>query len=1376
MIARETIDAADSLRILHVDDDSSILEVSKQILLTEGNFEVDFASSVEEAFKKLQSQQYDVVVSDYEMPHKSGLDFLKELKEQKNLTPFILFTGKGREEVAVEALNLGADGYYNKQGNPETVYGELAHGIRLAVTASKTKLALKESQEKFKRIFDESPAGITVFNLAKKKIVDCNQSFERLTGYTREEILEKETLAVNGWKHPAEQEELISKILREGRAQKKGLEIVSKSGAIKLVDASFTTIDINGEPHSISNLIDVTKSKATEDALNETQTLMNSIVNSTEDMIWSVNADDFALLTFNRAVSNYFLKTQNLQIKAGMTSEEIMPTEQLAQRWDQLNERALKEGSFTIEYTTSIEPRVLELTFNVMKHGEKTFGIAVFARDITQRKKAEAALLESETKYRELADRLPEMVFEIDGHANVVFANSRAYELTGYLEDDFASGFNANRFVAPEDLERSKENMRRMFAGNMRQSNEYMFVKKDGTRFPVQLTSAPIVKEGKIVGARGIALDITERKKAEVELEEKYYALDRVTENIGAGLAIIDKGYRVVWANSPLRNVGFTPNKKCHEVSNSSAVCADCGVKKVFEQNVPIDVHEYKSVNSKGEVTWVELRATSLKDKKGNITAAIELVVPITERKKAQAKLMESEEKFRTLADESPNMIFINQKGKVVYANKKCEEIMGYTREEFCAPDFKFMSIVAPESVEILKTAFARHQRSEDILPYEYRLVTKDGRKIESEINTKLINYEGEKAILGVVTDITELKKNESLLKSSQAKLEAIISNAPVGIATSDPNAKFLSANKTFCKILGYTENELKKLTYKTITHADDVSKSDELMKKLVSGVIPYFSQQKRYITKNGKIIVGKITVSAVRGEDGKPEVFICELEDITAQKRAEDALRSSEVQFRSLFNNSLDAAMLTKPDGTILSANPAAERMLGMSEEEIQRAGRNGVVVVDERLKSAVKERERTGKMKAELTFRREDGSTFEGEVTSSIFRDAEGTSKTSMIVRDITERKKAEEKLQSTKNYYETLLNSTLSGIIVVDCETRQILDVNPAALNIIGARKEEVTGKVCHNFICPNEVGKCPVMDLNRTVEKAEKVLIKANGQRHPVIKSVAKINHNGKDLLIESFEDISVLKKKEEELEESHRKLQLINEKLRVVGGLTRHDVKNKLMVANSNLYVLKKKIGNQPGVAKYIEGIEAAIKQSDELFEFSRLYEQIGIEKPTEIDVADCFDQAAKLIVDSDLKIINECQGLTVTAGPMLRQLFYNLIDNSVKHGKTVTEIRLHYTKDPAGTELFYEDNGVGIPEADKKKIFAEGFTTGNGSGLGLKLVKKMIEAYGWTIKEVGTPGKGAIFQITIPAEKADGKDENMFVVPALENKLINKTS
>ena len=99
---------------------------------------------------------------------------------------------------------------------------------------------------------------------------------------------------------------------------------------------------------------------------------------------------------------------------------------------------------------------------------------------------------------------------------------------------------------------------------------------------------------------------------------------------------------------------------------------------------------------------------------------------------------------------------------------------------------------------------------------------------------------------------------------------------------------------------------------------------------------------------------------------------------------------------------------------------------------------------------------------------------------------------------------------------------------------------------------------------------------------------------------------------------------------------------------------------------------------------------------------------------------------------------------------MLWQLFYNLIDNSLKHGEKVTQIRLHYTKDGNNVKLIYEDNGVGIPDANKPKLFESGFTTGKGTGLGLYLVKKMMDVYGWTVTEESEPGKGAKFIIRLP--------------------------
>ena len=150
----------DPIRILHVDDEASLLKASKQILEMQGSFQVDSVSSVEEAYAKLDEKKFDVIVSDYQMPTKDGLQFLKELKDNGNNIPFILFTGKGREEVAIEALNLGANRYFNKIGKPETVYGQLAHSILQVVEKQRSEWMLEKSEENFRSLASSSPVGI----------------------------------------------------------------------------------------------------------------------------------------------------------------------------------------------------------------------------------------------------------------------------------------------------------------------------------------------------------------------------------------------------------------------------------------------------------------------------------------------------------------------------------------------------------------------------------------------------------------------------------------------------------------------------------------------------------------------------------------------------------------------------------------------------------------------------------------------------------------------------------------------------------------------------------------------------------------------------------------------------------------------------------------------------------------------------------------------------------------------------------------------------------------------------------------------------------------------------------------------------------------
>ncbi len=229
----------------------------------------------------------------------------------------------------------------------------------------------------------------------------------------------------------------------------------------------------------------------------------------------------------------------------------------------------------------------------------------------------------------------------------------------------------------------------------------------------------------------------------------------------------------------------------------------------------------------------------------------------------------------------------------------------------------------------------------------------------------------------------------------------------------------------------------------------------------------------------------------------------------------------------------------------------------------------------------------------------------------------------------------------------------------------------------------------------------------------------------------------------------FLDITERKKAEDALKETLTKLETLNEKLGVVGKLTRHDARNKLSVIANNVYLAKGQLAGNHGALDYLDSIESAVEQMENLFDFARIYELLGTEELSYVDVEKSVDDAVILFSGlADEKLVNECDDLMVLADSLLRQVFYNLIDDSLKRGEKVTQIRVYYREGKDDLKLVYEDDGVGITEAEKENIFKEGY--GKFTGYGLYLIKKTCEAYGWVIQETGVPDKGAQFTITIP--------------------------
>ena len=367
--------------------------------------------------------------------------------------------------------------------------------------------------------------------------------------------------------------------------------------------------------------------------------------------------------------------------------------------------------------------------------------------------------------------------------------------------------------------------------------------------------------------------------------------------------------------------------------------------------------------------------------------------------------------------------------------------------------------------------------------------------------------------------------------------------------------------------------------------------------------------------------------------------------------------------------------------------------------------------------------------------------------------------------IYNDITERKKAEEIMKKSEERYRELANSVTEMVFESDL-TGKITYISQRAIDFTGFTNEELLGKNMLDFLVPED-RKRAIENMKRSftgenLGSTEYSLFRKDGTVYPTLVRTSRIISENKVVGLRGLViEITERKKAEKALQESQIHYQLLaerehvtNEKLNVISKLTRHDVRNKLYAVKANAYLLKKRVGGNPEIANYITAIEQSVDQTESLLEFSRIYEQIGTEQLKTVDVEECFNEATSFFSDlKNVKLTNECHGLSVMADSLLRQLFYNFIDNSMKHGEKIFQIRVYYRKEGNEAKLFYEDDGVGMSSANKLRTFSEGFTTGNGTGYGLYLAKRMMDVYGWKIEEAGEEGKGVKFVITIPETK-----------------------
>ncbi len=600
-----------------------------------------------------------------------------------------------------------------------------------------------------------------------------------------------------------------------------------------------------------------------------------------------------------------------------------------------------------------------------------------------------------------------------------------------------------------------------------------------------------------------------------------------------------------------------------------------------------------------------------------------------------------------------------------------------------------------------------------------------------------------------IIEQAIALKQTRKTLYEREQRYHDL-QNANDLIQSVSPEGRFIYVNRKWLETLGYSEKDVQDLSIFDIIHEESLQHCMETFGRVIAGENVGIIDAV-FKTRNGERVFVE-GMANCRMIEGKPQYTRGIFKDVTGRKKTEKALlesevrlRESESRYRALVEATSDMVWEVDKNGRYTYVSPKIRDMLGYSAEEVIGKTPFDLMSPDEAEKifavfQEVSSARRPIKDLENVNLHK-NGHLVILETSGEPVYAADGTfSGYRGIDRDITDRKHAVAEIHENAQYLKTLLASIPAGVMVVDAETHRIIEVNPAALDLFGSTRDRVLGRICHRFICPAAEGSCPITDLGRTIDKSERVLINSRGETVPILKSVSRVDMRGQPVLIETFTDISDRIKAEEALSQVNRQLNLMNK-------ITRHDILNNVTIILGYLSLMRK---NPDGnlIDKFFDKIEHATKTIQSQIQFTRVYQDLGTHKPQWWDIHEILPF---LSVPPEIAFVADLNRFEIYADPLVEKVFFNLLDNSIRHGQTVTSIRVFDTMDSEKLVLVWEDNGVGVAANEKKRIFDRGY--GKNTGLGLYLVREILTITGITIHETGEPGKGARFEITVPEGK-----------------------
>jgi PAS domain S-box-containing protein len=793
----------------------------------------------------------------------------------------------------------------------------------------------------------------------------------------------------------------------------------------------------------------------------------------------------------------------------------------------------------------------------------------------------EEALRQSEQRYRMLTESTTDMIFILNRSGDVLYANRSAAAGIRYDAESLV-GLRQDDLFSPEKIKTHLEGIAWVFETGkvIDEDGMYHFGPNEiwlNTRLmPMRDES------GNVTAVMGVARDITDRKRAEAALKQAHDELEQRVEERTAELTLANEALRqscrelrtiydqitdgititdvesgcIVQANSAFCHMlGLSAEDLCH-VSPQTVHPPEC-LPKVQEHLQAIEhggvarVSDLPFIRTDGRVVHADVVCSRIEYNQR--PCWISFFHEITKRKQAEAALRQSHDELHAIYDGMVEGLLIAdaETRRLVRANAAICRMLAYSQSELLS--LSVPDIHPAETLAETLRGFQAEAEGRVHLKRNVSLLRKDGSVFYADIVTHTLTYDGRPCVVGFFRDNTEQKQSEEALAESEAKYRHLVETTDTGYLILDEEGRVVDANDEYVRLTGrrcLADILGRRVEEWTASH-DVQRNAEEVAKCVKAGTVRQLEID--YVGPDGKVIPVEINASVVTGKQGRRIISLCR--DITDRKQVAEALRQSEQKYKGLVEASPDAVIIADVKGTVLFASHHAWEFLGFSDDEdmVGRSVFDFVIETDRpRLAANVPNLMQTRiRRNTEYTARRKDGSTFPVEISSAAGPNtAQQPWAILAVVRNISERKQAEETLRQSEEKYRGLVDISPDSIVVSDLSGKTLF-VSKQTWRLLGVpEEEELVGRSTYDYVIEADrlrlaANYADLLDKGQRGE-TEYTAIRRDGTTVPVeLSSVISRDAQGRPTgAMAIIRDISERKRAEEKLQQHYEELRAI----------------------------------------------------------------------------------------------------------------------------------------------------------------------------------------------------------------------------------------